>query len=121
MSGLQRRDFRLLYVESVDVFATNRYVFEGGECWGDWVLMNAAAATAKNPTNIGLAIAAGIFVSAGVILLYVINLNYAQRVLRGYHPVFGNKKSVFIAFVVYYLSVVVVLVIGKGFPRRFSG
>jgi len=57
-----------------------------------------------------VAIAAGVFVSAGVILLYIVNLNFAQRVIRSCHPRFGRSKLVVVAFAAYYVSVVCVLV-----------
>jgi len=67
-------------------------------------------AWAKKPDSVNLGIAASVFVSAGVILLFIINMNYAQRILRGYHPKFGNSKPVARAFAVYYVSVVGVLI-----------
>ena len=70
-------------------------------------------AWAKKPNNINLGIAASVFVSAGVILLFIINMNYAQRILRGYHPKFGNSKPVARAFAVYYVLVVGVLIAGS--------
>jgi len=41
------------------------------------------------PTNIPLQIAANIFVSAGIVLLYIINIILAQRIIRASHPRFG--------------------------------
>ncbi|CZT20103.1 uncharacterized protein RCC_05960 [Ramularia collo-cygni] len=46
-------------------------------------------ASAVNPTNINLAIAANIFVNAGILLVYIINLNFAQRILRARQPEIG--------------------------------
>ncbi|KAI5795587.1 hypothetical protein EDC01DRAFT_629523 [Geopyxis carbonaria] len=67
-------------------------------------------AWSKHPTNVNLAIAANVFLSAGVILLYIINLIYSQRLLRAYHPNFGNRPAVNSAFLAYYVSVVLVLI-----------
>jgi cation transporter-like permease len=72
-------------------------------------------ASTKNPTNPQVAIAAAVLISAGVILLYIINLIFAQRVLRGYHPKFGNSRIVGIAFKAYFASVVAVLIMGTFF------
>lgn len=47
-----------------------------------------------------LAIAANIFLYAGVILLYIINLVFTERVLRAQHPHFGWSKPISIAFIV---------------------
>jgi len=63
-----------------------------------------------------VAIAAGVFVSAGVILLYIVNLNFAQRVVRSLHPRFGRSKLVVVAFAAYYVSVVCVLIMGESRP-----
>ncbi|GAB1319732.1 Family c-likeg-protein-coupled receptor protein [Madurella fahalii] len=40
----------------------------------------------RNRANVDLAIASGVFVSAGVLLLFVVNLVLALRVLRATHP-----------------------------------
>ncbi len=56
-------------------------------------------AWACQTTNVQLAIAASIFLYAGIILLYLANLFFAQRILRGQHPPFGWCKPVSIAFV----------------------
>ncbi|KAF1993171.1 hypothetical protein P154DRAFT_527975 [Amniculicola lignicola CBS 123094] len=41
------------------------------------------------PTNLRLAIAASIFVAAGVLLIFIINLLFAQRIVRSLHPDLG--------------------------------
>ncbi len=64
---------------------------------------------AKYPRNIRLAIAAQIFVALGVILLFVINLIFAQRITRashpnsGWHPIFS--RSFFVIYVLIVVSV----------------
>lgn len=65
---------------------------------------------ANYPHNIRLAIAAQIFVAAGVVLLYVINLLFAQRILRATHPKFGWSKGVSIGFKVLYALIVIFLI-----------
>lgn len=65
---------------------------------------------AKNPTNAGIAIAASIFVGAGVLLLMLVNMLYTQRVMRGYHPRFGHRREVNWAFRAWYGSIVATLV-----------
>jgi hypothetical protein len=45
------------------------------------------------PHNIRLAIAAQIFVAAGVLLIFIINIIFAQRIMRAYHPNFGWHKA----------------------------
>ena len=62
---------------------------------------------ATRPTNIRLAIAAQIFVAAGVVLIFVINLIFAQRIIRaahphsGWHPLFSRLLiSIYVLIVV---------------------
>jgi amino acid transporter len=43
-------------------------------------------------------------------MLYIINLNYAQRIMRAYHPKFGHSKPVKWIFLAYYLSLIAVLI-----------
>jgi hypothetical protein len=64
---------------------------------------------ANYPHDIQIAIAAQIFVSAGVLLLFVINLIFAQRILRAAHPHFGWHKALSNIFKVLYALVVVML------------
>ena len=63
------------------------------------------------PTNVKVAIAAMIFVSAGVLLLYLINLLFAQRIVRAAHPHFGWHRALHWAFIVLYALIVVMLVV----------
>lgn len=65
---------------------------------------------AKNPTNASVAIAASIFVGAGVLLLMIVNMLYAQRVMRGYHPRFGHWKWTNRVFGAWYGSIGATLV-----------
>ena len=60
-------------------------------------------------TNVSIAIAAQVFVAAGVILLFVINLIFAQRILRASHPHWAWAKWFSWAFKLYYISIVVAL------------
>jgi hypothetical protein len=65
---------------------------------------------ATRPTNVNIAIASGVFTSAGVLLLFVVNLFFAQRILRAYHPTFGWHKAVDWAFRVLIACVIALLV-----------
>lgn len=44
---------------------------------------------ASHPADARLSIAANVLTQAGTILVFLINLFFAQRILRGYHPIFG--------------------------------
>ena len=62
------------------------------------------------PDDVQIAIAAGIFVAAGVLILFVINLIFAQRILRAAHPRFGWHKALSRVFLVLYILVGAMLV-----------
>ncbi|KAH8681938.1 hypothetical protein BX600DRAFT_32866 [Xylariales sp. PMI_506] len=53
---------------------------------------------ATRPTNTRIAIAANILTQAGVILLFIANLFFAQRIVRAYHPTFGWHRASRIVF-----------------------
>jgi hypothetical protein len=60
--------------------------------------------------SVPIAIAANIFMAAGVILLFVINLIFTQRVLRATHPQWTWTKWFSLAFKLYYASIVIMLI-----------
>lgn len=45
------------------------------------------------PHNISLSIAASVFVAAGVLLIFIINLLFTQRLIRATHPTLGWNKA----------------------------
>jgi hypothetical protein len=51
-------------------------------------------AWARDPLNRNLAIAAQVFNNAGILIIYVSNLVFAQRILRGMKPTIGWHKTV---------------------------
>jgi hypothetical protein len=53
---------------------------------------------ATRPNNVSVAIAAGVFTAAGVVLLFIINIIFAQRILRAYQPKLGWNKAVTLTF-----------------------
>ncbi|KAH7165534.1 hypothetical protein EDB81DRAFT_256305 [Dactylonectria macrodidyma] len=67
-------------------------------------------AWASYPNNARLAIAAQVFVNAGVVLLFVVNLIFAQRILRAYHPHIGWSKPATFFFRFLFFSVVANLI-----------
>ncbi|KAL1994876.1 hypothetical protein VTN49DRAFT_1063 [Thermomyces lanuginosus] len=67
-------------------------------------------AWACHPFSMGVAIAAQIFVAAGVLLLLILNTIYAQRLLRAYHPQVGWSRGLSIFFKILYVLVVLTLV-----------
>lgn len=79
-------------------------------CVARIVGLSLRLAWAAEPTNINLAIAAAVFTSAGVLLLFVLNLVLALRVLRGWHPRFGWSNGVAWVFKCLVASILAVLV-----------
>lgn len=61
------------------------------------------------PANVRVAIAAQIFVAAGIILLFILNLLFAQRMLRAAFPQFGWSASLSWAFKTLYVLVILTI------------
>ncbi|KAJ5469096.1 hypothetical protein N7475_006848 [Penicillium sp. IBT 31633x] len=61
-------------------------------------------------TNISLAIASQIFVAAGVVLLFILNLLYAQRMFRAVYPVIGWSRPFSWAFKALYALIVITMI-----------
>jgi hypothetical protein len=64
---------------------------------------------ATHPHNVRVAIAANIFLNAGVLLIIVINLIFAQRILRATLPHIGWHRAIHFAFLAFYGSIILVL------------
>ncbi|KAH8807853.1 hypothetical protein F5884DRAFT_790301 [Xylogone sp. PMI_703] len=64
---------------------------------------------ANRLTNARIAIAAQIFVFAGVILIFIINLVFALRLLRALHPDIGWKRLISLICYAYIASIILVL------------
>ena len=64
---------------------------------------------AERPTKIPIAIAAQVFVAAGVVLLFVVNVIFAQRIIRAAHPNTGWHPLFSKAFIALYVLIVITL------------
>ncbi|CAI7569091.1 unnamed protein product [Penicillium pancosmium] len=71
---------------------------------------NLARAWACRPNDVQIAIAAQIFVAAGILLLFILNLLYSQRMLRAALPGIGWSRPVSYAFKALYVLVVVSII-----------
>ncbi|TVY43474.1 hypothetical protein LCER1_G008871 [Lachnellula cervina] len=90
-----------------------KFVMSGmtfGFCMARITACTMRLAWSTHPHNISVAIAAQIFIAAGVILLFVINLIFTQRVLRACHPHWAWTKWFSLAFKLYYASIVIMLI-----------
>lgn len=77
-----------------------------GFCMSRLAAHSVRIAWAIHPTNQGLAIASQILVAAGVVLLYILNLLFAQRLLRATHPKLGWLKLTSYLFKAIYVLIV---------------
>ena len=112
----------LLYVAAaatnMTIFQINRrrdhkFLFSAllfGFCMARITTLVLRIAWASRPANVNLAIAATIFVNAGVLVLFIVNLIFAQRVVRSYHPALGWSRALGWAFRFLYLCVLAMLV-----------
>jgi hypothetical protein len=85
--------------------------------------INAAAlriAQANHPDNVRLSIAASIFFNAGVLIFFIINLIFLQRLVRAHHPHVGWSKGLgwgfrFLYFGVFACFAMVITAVVYGF------
>jgi len=83
----------------------HKFIMSGllfGFCMARIVTMIMRIVWASYPTDIQIAMAANIFSYAGVLILFLINVVFAQRILRAAHPHFGWHKTLSIVFRVLY-------------------
>lgn len=64
---------------------------------------------ACHPANVRVAIAAQVFVAAGIILLFILNLLFAQRMLRAALPRLGWSAPLSWAFKILYILIIVTI------------
>ena len=62
-------------------------------------------AWASHPEDVKTIIAAQVFLSAGVVMLFLMNMIFAQRLLRAYQPNFGWNKVVTVVYKLVYTSI----------------
>jgi hypothetical protein len=68
-------------------------------------------ASVSVPHNVGLALAAQIFIAAGVLILFVINIVFAMRLVRATHRSFGWHPAFGIVFKFLFLLVGITIII----------
>lgn len=79
-------------------------------CFVRLITMSMRIAWAMHTQNPRLAIASQVFTTAGVLLLYVLNIVFCQRIMRAWHPRFGWKRVTSWAFPVFYATIPLSLV-----------
>ncbi|KAK2853319.1 hypothetical protein FQN49_005187 [Arthroderma sp. PD_2] len=83
----------------------------GGFCMARVVANVLRIAWAGKPKNVNLAIASQVFVAAGVLILFILNLIFVQRMLRANHPRIGWSRPLTYAFKGLYTLIGLTLVI----------
>ena len=81
-----------------------------GFCMARIMTMIMRVVWACYPDDFQISIAAIIFVAAGVLILFLINVIFAQRVLRAAHPHLGWHKALSRGFTVIYVLIALMLV-----------
>lgn len=110
--------FIILAAIHMTIFQINRrrkqkFVMSGmtfGFCMARTVTCTMRLVWSTHIKSIPIAIAAQVFVAAGVILLFIINLIFAQRIVRASHPHWAWAKWFSVGFKIYYASIVVMLI-----------
>jgi hypothetical protein len=81
-----------------------------GFCMARVVTCIMRIASTALPTDASLAIAAQIFTAAGVVILFIVNLVFAQRLIRSSHPLLGWHTLFSVAFKFLYGLVIITIV-----------
>lgn len=81
-----------------------------GFCMARTVTTSLRLAWMYDITNRGLAIATTIFTTLGVLVLFIVNLLFAQRLLRALHPRFGWHRLVWWTYLFLFLCIPCMLI-----------
>jgi len=91
----------------------HKFIMSGlifGFCMARIVTCTMRLVWSTHLTNVSVAIAAQIFVAAGVLILFIVNLVFTQRIIRATHPHLGWAKTFSWAFRVYYACIIGLLI-----------
>jgi MFS family permease len=80
-----------------------------GFCMTRLVACAMRIAWATHSTSVPIAIAANVFLNAGVIIIIIVDLIFAQRILRASYPKMGWSRALRVAFRLYFVSIVLML------------
>ncbi|KAI0380008.1 hypothetical protein F5Y04DRAFT_258102 [Hypomontagnella monticulosa] len=81
-----------------------------GFCMARIMTLTLRIVWANRQTNVSLAIAANIFVNAGILIVYVLNLIFAQRILRAKQPFLGWHMALRIVYRALYIGIAAALI-----------
>ncbi|PKS05888.1 hypothetical protein jhhlp_007719 [Lomentospora prolificans] len=100
-------------VLQINLRRDHKFILSGltfGFCMARIVTLIMRIVWASRPTNVRIGIASTIFNAAGVLLLFIINLIFTQRLVRAYHPHFGWHKATTMVFRFFFFSVIALLI-----------
>ena len=80
-------------------------VFTFGFCMARVATLVLRIAWSERQHNVRLAIAANVFVNAGVLILYVLNLVYARRILKAEQPMLGWNPALGYIFAAFFIGI----------------
>ncbi|KAK9358339.1 hypothetical protein V1504DRAFT_461498 [Lipomyces starkeyi] len=118
--------FFVLAVTNMTIFRRNRarghkFIPSGamfGLCMARIVTFSMRVAYTTHLSNVNISIASSIFIAAGVVILFVLNILFSQRVFTAQHPSRAYVGSLFFNIMkIYYFSIIaflIVLIISTG-------
>ncbi|KAL9004768.1 MAG: hypothetical protein Q9188_002425 [Gyalolechia gomerana] len=109
--------FLLAAVSHMSIFITNwrrnhKFILSGvifGFCMTRITAQVMRIAWACHPRDVNVAIAANVFTAAGVLLLFITNLIFTQRIFRSMHPRSGWHPVFHYSFIVLYVLILLTL------------
>ncbi|CZR64936.1 uncharacterized protein PAC_14836 [Phialocephala subalpina] len=94
-----------MFILQINMRRKHKFIMSGllfGFCMARIVTCTMRLVWSTHLTNVSVAIAASIFVAAGVIILFIVNLIFTQRIIRATHPHLGWTKTFSWAFRLWY-------------------
>ncbi|KAL8941470.1 MAG: hypothetical protein Q9211_001813 [Gyalolechia sp. 1 TL-2023] len=109
--------FLLAAVSHMSIFITNlrrkhKFILSGvifGFCMTRITAQVMRIVWACHPRNVNVAIAANVFTAAGVLLLFIANLIFTQRIFKSMHPRSGWHPAFHYTFIVLYILIFLTL------------
>ncbi|KAK9387843.1 hypothetical protein V1515DRAFT_600475 [Lipomyces mesembrius] len=112
--------FFVLAVTNMTIFRRNsarghKFVPSGamfGLCMARIVTFSMRLAYTTHPSNVNISIAASVFIAAGVVILFILNILFSQRVFTSQHPSRAYVGSLFYNIMkMYYISIIAFLIV----------
>lgn len=92
----------------------HKFIISGalfGFCMARITTCSLRIASAVHPHNVSLSIASNIFVNAGILIVYIVDLIFLQRIVRARRPEIGWHKFPRVLYKVFYALVALALIL----------